>query len=490
MPMDSIQINNFRGINESVDHTVISYEEASYARNCNTDNGVLTTPKSSSKFISDNFPYGIGTLMRYYKNNEERILIASGSRLYQLYKGVLTTIKTGLQSDKFDYTNVNYQSKDMIVLCNGIDDTFLYDGVEIRPLQNRGYIYNRDVDGNLTVRIIDENGLEITEDEAKNTRSPKGKFIELHYERLWISGNLAEPNRVYFSTANAYGFDIEDWTFPTEENEANQHGGFIDLPTYDGGQIIGLKTVFNDVVIFKTHTMHRIFGTYPGNYEVEQLFSSNGAISDRSIVATGNRVYFADEKGIYIYDGANVHKISDKIKNTWNTFTKEQLEKSVGAYKDNKYILSIPIDDNSIIIEFNENTGDFMICEDKSTTSFLTVNDGLIFENKGYIYKYKSNDSCDVDLVWISGLYDMNYPNARKRTEYIYFIGKGKGSVKITCITEKKNKEIIVPLTDIETPYKKKLKNKGRLVQFKIENVDNSQFVIKKPKIIIELDLD
>lgn len=489
--MSSVFMNSFEGINEMQDHTCIRYNEASYARNCDTRGGILSTAKTSDIYINKTFEKPIGTLVRYIKNNIEYLLVATGNKLLEVdTKGNTKVIYDKLTSDKLDYVNVNYNSEDMLVICNGVDETLLYDGHTIRPLRNRGYLTSIDVEGETKVNIIDTNGKSISEKEAENTRSPKGKFVELHFERLWMAGDLEHPDRLYFSTANVNGFDIEDWTFPLEEGEANQHGGIIEIPSYDGGKIIGLKTIFNDVVIFKTHNMFRIFGTYPGNYEVEQLFSCNGGISDRSIVATNNKVYFANADGIYIFDGTNVTKISDKIKESWKMFSEEELKNSTGAYRDGIYILSIPKDGKSYIVEFDETANTFMICEDKATKSFVKYKEKLLFENNNQIYVYKESTKGVKEAIWKSGLYDMGCQDARKRSEYIYFIGIGNGKVKITATTDRRSKSIIVNLDKQERVYRKKLKSKGRAFQLTIKNVDGSSFIIKKPKVTIELDVD
>ena len=38
----------------------------------------------------------------------------------------------------------------------------------------------------------------------------------------------------------------------------------------------------------KTHNMFRVIGTYPGEYELRQVFSTRSAIAERSIVSEGD----------------------------------------------------------------------------------------------------------------------------------------------------------------------------------------------------------
>ena len=56
--------------------------------------------------------------------------------------------------------------------------------------------------------------------------------------------------------------------------------------------------------------------------------------------------------------------------------------------------------------------------------------------------------------------------------------------------TERKEKELILDLPKEETLIRKKFKNKGRMFQLKIENVDNSKFTLVAPELHCELDED
>ena len=75
-------------------------------------------------------------------------------------------------------------------------------------------------------------------------------------------------------------------------------------------------------------------------------------------------------------------------------------------------------------------------------------------------------------------------------SNYVYIRVKGEGKIKFTLTTERKSKELILDLPESETLLRKKLKNKGRLFQLKIENVDNSTFTLVAPELHCELDED
>jgi hypothetical protein len=300
---------------------------------------------------------------------------------------------------------------------------------------------------------------------------------------------------VYFTTANRNGWDIDDWTAPIEEGEANQHGGFINCASWDGGKVIGLKVIFDDVLIFKTKTIYKIYGNYPGNYRKVELFSSEGAISDKSIVKAHNKAYFVANEGIFMYDGTNVIPISNKIKNTWKNINKAYLNKSCGIFFNNKYVIAVPEGNstvNNLIIEFDTVTNSFSLIRGLTVNSFIEYGDKLLFsDNSSLIKEYNSSGSM-ANAVYETGFTDLGSIDSTKETEYLYFVGNGSGTVRITCITERDilGKSIDVPLTNTIGTYKKKLKNKGRLLKLKIQNVNNASFTLSNIKLTMEVDYD
>jgi hypothetical protein len=64
----------------------------------------------------------------------------------------------------------------------------------------------------------------------------------------------------------------------------------------------------------------------------------------------------------------------------------------------------------------------------------------------------------------------------------VNFIASGNGSVKITCKTESRDSSIIVALTSSEQVYKRDISNEGKMVSFKFENIEGSDFCIKQPR--------
>ena len=481
---DMFSIDSFSGgVNEYVTEALVKLNESVNCKNCNIDNGSLRSKNVPSLVYSTNstihriLPFYQGTPNNYLFSTDGQIKNTNGENIYAISNPFIDTI------------NFEYKGKKVLIGVSEDDTAFVISGDERRMLRNRRISYNDEgnIDG-----YIDNNGVKKEREEDTHTYAPRGKFIELHYDRLWIAGDKNNPDRVYFSTAGVNGADIDDWTAPIEEAEANQHGGFIDVRSYDGGEIIGLKVIFNNIVIFKNKTAYKIFGDNPSNYELVQLFSSSGAIADKSICVGNNGAYFLNNDGIYFYDGTNTNLISQKINKTISRMNSNYSKNSVGCYYNNKYYLAIPVDNsstNNLLIEYDTTTNSFVTQEIGEITSFAEIDNKLYFSSADKIKSLTEGDTY-LPLYWETPNYDFGYKNSRKNSNYIYFRGRGNGSVKFRVITEKKEKSLEIPLTSTETLYRKKLKNKGRMFKMIIENVNNSYIEIINPQLLSEIDLD
>lgn len=479
-----MDIKNFNGgINEYLTEALLKLNESSNCKNCNVDSGSLQS-MNSPKDVK-NFTGNIHSLMSCYTNGNEDYVVGIGTEL----RNSNNTKLFDISGNRLDSLNFEYNGTKVLIATSEKDTPFIISKDGNRKLKNRRRVYNDEgeADG-----FVDANGKKHTTEDTITTYAPKGEFIELHYDRLWIAGDKENPDRVYFSTASVNGADIEDFTIPVEEAEANQHGGFIDVRSYDGGKIIGLKVIFNAIVIFKNKTAYKVFGNSPDNYELVQLFSSSGAIADKSICVGNNGAYFLNNDGIYYYDGTNTNLISQKINKTIASMNENYSSKSVGYFYNNKYYLAIPTGKsttNNVLIVFDTMKNSFTLHDIGSIVNFIEFNNKLCFASGTKVKMLNSGDTY-LPMIWETPSYDYGAKNARKNSSYIYFRGRGNGSVKFTVITERKEKVLEVPLTSTEVLYRKKLKNKGRMFKLRIENVDNCFVEITNPQLLTEVDED
>lgn len=471
------------GLNEYLAEGLIKPYECVKGKNCGIQDGALRSVKNAK--VRKTCTGEVRSIVPYYGVDKKELLLHVGT---DLIKEDGTRV-TGIHDKRLDYLNFEYNSKRIVVMTSTSEDTFMYDGDKTKMLLNRRKVYN---DDGTIKEYIDADGKKHTNESTIKTLAPKGDFIELHYDRLWISGDATNPDRLYFSTASVNGADIEDFTSPIEEGEANQHGGFLEVRSYDGSKIIGMKVVFNAIVIFKNKTAYKLFGNSPDNYELVQLFSSEGAIADKSIIVANNGAYFLNRDGIYYYDGTNTKLISSKITSTIKSMNLNYADKSEGIYFNNKYYLSIPTGDsatNNTLIVYDIQSDSFMTYNTDAIKCFVDYDDKIVYA-AGNDVKEMFEGNSYLDLMWQTPNVDFGKKHTRKMSNYLYFRGYGEGSVKFTLITEKRTKELIVPLTNKEVLYRKKLKGKGRMLAIRIENVNSSNINIIAPELLVELDAD
>ena len=481
----TFRIQSFQsGVNEYYTDAMLKPYEAVRAVNCNTIDGSLKSIVEPSESLV--MPNKVVSSIVYYGKDKEELFLQCNDKIYDKD----STERYTVTEDKLDYLNFEYKGERVLIGCSSTASPFLYNGTEFKKLKNRRISYNDTgaIDG-----YIDANGVKKATEAEIDTYAPKGEFMELHYDRLWIAGDKDNPDRVYFSTAGLNGADIEDFTVPlADEEEVNMHGGFIDVRSYDGGKIIGMKVIFNSVVLFKNKTAYKIYGSNPSNYQLVEIFSCNGAIADNSICVGDNGAYFLNKDGIYYFDGTNTTLISQKIKNTIAKMNKNYASKSVATYFNSKYYIAIPLEDsteNNCLIIYDTINKSFMTYELGNISSFIEYNNELCYTSENKMFNINKGETYK-PMLWETPNYDFGIKNARKMSEYIYFRGKGEGKVKFTLQSERKAKTLELKLDSTERLYKKKLKNKGRVFKLLIENIDNSNIEIISPEIVFEIDED
>lgn len=480
--MAEFNVPNFGGgLNESVHPSLIAPNEASYLLNVDIRNGSLK-PIKLPKGMTDIplCPVQIATLMVYFNGNNRHFVAAGEGKLY-LYNGTSwVLLGQGHGSNNWDFINYKYNNVDVMILVNGVDNNKILEGVTLRDMKDRRISYDASgvIDG-----YYDANGVKKATEAEVTTLAPKAKFIELHFERIW----LGDDKSVYFSK----DFDPEDFTIPVTELEANQHGGEIVMESFDATKIIGMKVVFNDVVIFKEKSLFKIVGAYAEQYEKIQLFNFNGAIADRSIVVTSKGAFFLNTDGIYQYDGVNCSIISEKAQKTLAKFSRNTLHEATAVNFDNKYIVTAKGNVNgstSISVEFDYENNLFTVCT-YGVLSFLNViHDlyGITGEavNGKRIYEYGEGGFAIVE--WQSGTYTLDAPNAVKEIEDIYIVGKGT-EIGVGVRTERKLKEKAITLKNGVTH--KPFINFGRQFSYHII-ADPQDLELSSLKFVMDVDMD
>lgn len=467
-------IDNFsKGLNLFLNEQIIGIDEAVIAQNVDISGGSLKRCDGYTKIDDNGLPIGDKKLLKHYDAGNGSLLVAVGDKMYKKDGKEYKVIKSGLKSHKYNYVNYQFDDEEITIMTNGKDDVVMYDGDKFTDVKHDGK----------------------SSSSSSTNKSPKGKYVTLHKERLWIAGNEKDVNNVYFSK----DFDFHDWTHPeVGESEVNEHGGIISIPTWDGGIIIGMKSLFDDVVIFKNKNVFRIFGTYPGNYNLIQVFDTvDGDILQGTIASLENTALWTSTNGIHVFNGTNAEFQSYNVKGIFDRMTKGSEHKAVATISKRKYILSMAVDgstENNIIIEYDMQSKAFTTKTDHGASSFVEIDERLYFSNQeGNIFEYGVGDTFNgkpIHLIWENGFNAYGEQQARKIINRVYFRAGGSDSVKISSITENKEVTKILKLTDEIKFYRERLRNKGRFVKLRIENVNGGKIELNQLQFMLDLDYD
>ena len=220
----------------------------------------------------------------------------------------------------------------------------------------------------------------------------KSKYNLVNQNRLWLAGDPEYPSRLYYSNY-------------TEGGDANPDSidvnNFLDLDPDDGDKITGMGPVSGGIAIFKNNATFLLTGSNENDWFVKKVSDEIGCASHHSIAAReGNLFFFASPyKGIYLYNGTALQKISAKIESSISRLTKPDMSFGV-IYEDRYYLFvnsgSATSAENEIVYVYSLRSG--------SWTKYTGVYGGCAAKRKvnqredfllgdsrdGHIYKFLS----------------------------------------------------------------------------------------------------
>jgi hypothetical protein len=191
----------------------------------------------------------------------------------------------------------------------------------------------------------------ITPPEGNGTGGQKGSMVIYAMSRLFISGDTANPSRLYYSGS---GTQIDDFSTATA-------GGWVDVSKNDGTKITGIFFYQNAVVVWKEKSIWKFSFTSTGLPQLELITNEIGCCSYRTIKMVNNDVWFAAIK-----DGRFVVISLGNVQNYFSSLrtTEKSIEVSAGSLLDsvnlasaqyacatyfrNQYIICVPHSDSTI----------------------------------------------------------------------------------------------------------------------------------------------
>lgn len=479
----ALVLRAFGGLDQSKAPELISYSNSPDAVNMDTSYGNLGTARGYSRLNVPAVPGGVTSMGAFYRRSDGRewVLCANATGIYA-YAGdtgeladdkdagdaapaewtkIYTAPEGGLNPE-VDWLNYQDGESDVVLIADGKGPVLTWSG-----------------SGQAAVR----EGI-----------APHFAHIEVNYERVWGAGAPGEPDTVYWSRQ----FDVGDWT--PDANDPDAGGGYVLVPTWDGGKIRLIKTLFNDVVIFKDDDILKLTGTYPGEYAITHINGVVGPVAARTVVQYGDRVYFVGKSGLCVYDGVRALNAGDRRAQDWyNRISEAYASAACAVVHDHMMYIALPVDEaqvNNLVLEYDMQRDTVMARTGIEVAHWLIWDDRLLFSNStGYVYEYGVGDTYDgrpIEAYWRTPVYNMGSSSlvgdrTTKQLGELTAYGQGRVHISIDADGKLKQKEIF--MASAFKRSRKRLGARGRRFQLTFRAVDGLPFVLHG-NVTIELDLE
>lgn len=209
--------------------------------------------------------------------SNNQIIAVNGTTAYYLSGGTWTSTRAGLTSG----SNAEFATfVDQVFMVNSTEATAFWTGASGDSWSTSG----------------------------NASSAPTGKYIENFRSRLWIAGNLTNPDRLFYSS-NPTSTGSITW-------DTSSTGQWIDISPSDGENLTGLKRSKSYLLVFKPNHIYRVASIT--STEPDPVINV-GTWSHRSIVDAKDGIYFHHPTGFFKYVDGGAREISlpivDIVKN-------------------------------------------------------------------------------------------------------------------------------------------------------------------------------
>lgn len=348
-----------------------------------------------------------------------------------------------------------------------------------------------------------------------NTNGYKFGIIERYAERVFGAAIPGDPDMIWYSRP----YSPTDWTLASNSEQPADGAGSIQQPSWDGDSFTALRRFGDYLIAFKEHKLWRISSSYDTDVPfvmAEQY--GRGAPFFNTIAVDVERIFMTDIDGISVYDGMSVSPFNrELIEKLWRRVNKDALDQMCAALFDNRYYLSVPLDDateNNALIVYNLHDNTILFYDDIKVESMLSTPEKIYMTTsdtpgKVHILNYDSwvaKKASGGATKWVSPWMDFGYKRIQKGGFDLYFTPEVQDepvTLKISIQTEKKTKSkeyTIQPLTEAQRTANKEHRNKklhfggsGRRFRLIIESDEGNVYpwrLIGGIQLVVETDPD
>lgn len=413
--------------------------------------GALTTARSMAA-CAPHPPAGCSRLFQGFFRDaggtDRTTLAAAGNgSVYALVNGAWTCLGSGFQSDDWCAVSYRHGADDWLILVNGRDNMQYWDGqaAALAPIEA-----------------------------TMGGESVRFERLTLIYERLWGAVRADEPDRVYWSET----FAPDNWELNPSQPDAG--GGFMDVATFDGSRIRAVVAAFDDVLIFKDRSMHRLNGTYPGDFSLTQVYGSEGTLAPRTIVHTASRLYFLGGDGLCVYDGMTVasltHAGDERMKDVFARVNRQAAATACAALWQDVIYLALPLDgaaQNTHVVRYSLADGSWALLEAPGVRDWLVRREGqretLLCLTGSGLFRFCAGEGALPGARWITPVLPAGARGRRRLGRVIFPIeAEAAGTLTLSALSESGRADRTVSFGAGSSLVRRRLPLRGRSLRLLI----------------------
>jgi hypothetical protein len=536
--MNSYRIQEFFGIQQQTDGTLLPATSAADARNIDTSDGNLSVAKGYVKYIATILPdtervlkliVARGATVKWYVVTAKKIYVWASPTWTTVY-----TFSTTLTTTQIDYVQTQIGTDDYLIIATGetqmikvkistdaaesfgtgeysysgtvssynsgtktvtLSGTLSAEAIRHAPLDGitiNGTWHAVESATSTTVVLVDDPDPDPASPNAATIRGGGSNFscnfCDMYFGRFFSCGDPTNPSRLYWSAVSGDGRTIEDWL--SVEGSADASGGYVEIGDNGGDAIIGMTILSDRLMIFKRYSVYYLRGDRPSNYAVERVENFSERMSNASVVVKNNLPYYLTASGIQVYDGTGIVPINEGVRYLNSFFqTINSALQSKGVHAQNVFYFSCKVSSTAVyddtVIVFDIARASYMI-RNGFEIADMAVHDGIVYLINGsrYVYQFNSGTDYDgtaIDAYWITQKTDLSAKGVEKQISKVMFRADS-GRLVLTLYGDGiVRDEIDRPLSDdkggfVSIPVKF---TKSRTIQMKIGNKAGSSFSIE-----------
>lgn len=236
-------------------------------------------------------------------------------------------------------------------------------------------------------------------------------YTELYSNRLFAAGDPEAPFRLYWSAVPGDGRTIEDWLSVDGSYDAS--GGYVEVGDGSADRIIGLTALSNQLIIWKTYSVWRLYGDRPSNYTLERVDKYSDIMSNAGVITKYDAPYLLMPNGIQTYNNVSVVPVDGGVKPLRRFFDqKPDVSNSRSAVWDNRFYMTCKVPktpestyDNTVIV-FDVARNAYMIRDGFEIADLAAIGSHIYMINgERYVYEFEVGDSYDgspISAYWLT----------------------------------------------------------------------------------------